>query len=400
MAANPGANERTASQRQQATAGERVHQAVGHARTFWERVTEGERISELWTQFQSEARTSYGLYSREVDWDKVDKSKRWQRPFRAGGALFWAMLMKLTPARRLLLLLAVVAVALDLIPNSERSKEVAIRFPGLAVFALFLLLALELADRVTMKRDLEIAREIQRWLVPEKPPDVPGYDIAFMSRPANTVAGDYYDTIPRGVARNAAVAGGKLLLVVADVAGKSVPAALLMATFQASLRAIEATGAPLDELVQSMNFYVCENSRNGLRFVTSFFAELEPATGAIRYTSAGHHPAMVRRTTGKIDELAQGGMPLGIEFDEKFPSGEAQLGMGEVMFIYTDGLVEAVNSAGAEFGKERLENLLFPCDAKYTAVEVLAHVTRVLDTFVGAERQHDDITCMVVRRAA
>ena len=369
-------------------------------RGFWQRITEGMELSDLWSQFQSEARSSYGLYSREVDWAKIEGSKRWQKPFRTAWALFMAMLMKLTPARRILLLLALLLLPVQFESKHGGDLSVSPGFLSPGVMLLILLIALELADRVTMKRDLEIAREIQRWLVPEKPPEVPGYDIAFMSRPANTVAGDYYDTIPRGVARNAAIAGGKLLLVVADVAGKSVPAALLMATFQASLRAIEATGACLDDLVRNMNFYVCENSRNGLRFVTSFFAELDPASGAIHYTSAGHHPAMVRRTTGKIDELSAGGLPLGIEFGEKFPAGDAQLGAGELMFIYTDGLVEAVNAEGKEFGKDRLENLLFPCDANYSAAEVLAHVTRVLDSFVGSERQHDDITCMVVRRRA
>ncbi len=370
-------------------------------RAFWQRVTEGIKISDLWAQFRTEARTSYGLYAREVDWEEVEKGKRWKRPFRAGGALFWAMLMKLSPARRVMLLAAVasllfVSAQIETRHGSVTFISVGILSPG--VILLFILLALELADRVTMKRDLEIAREIQRWLVPETPPDVPGYDIAFMSRPANTVAGDYYDTIPRGLARNAAAKDGKLLLVVADVAGKSVPAAILMATFQASLRAIEATGTPLGELVRSLNFYVCENSRSGLRFITAFFAELEAGSGEIRYTSAGHHPALVRRAAGEVEELTEGGLPLGIELDEQFPAGQTRLGVGDILFIYTDGLVEAVNAKQEEFGKARLTDVLRPCDGTNTAAEVLARVTRVLDGFVGAAPQHDDITCMVVRR--
>jgi phosphoserine phosphatase RsbU/P len=268
--------------------------------------------------------------------------------------------------------------------------------PG--VLLLFLLLTLELADRVTMKRDPEIAREIQRWLVPEKPPEVSGYDIAFFTRPANTVAGDYYDTIPRGAARGAATKDGNLLLVVADVAGKSVPAALLMATFQASLRAIEATGGSLGELVRNLNDYVCENSQNGLRFITAFFAELEPAGGELRYTSAGHHPALIRRATTEVEELREGGLPLGIEREEKFPACQTRLAPGDLLLIYTDGLVEAVNAPGEEFGRSRLASVLAGCDAALAATEILAHITRVLDGFVGAARQQDDITCMVVRR--
>jgi len=396
VSTNPSAS----AQQQQPSPG-RASRAATATRSFWQQVTEGIEVSQLWKQFQAEARTSYGLYSREVDWEAIEKGKRWQRPFRAAGALFWAMLMKLSPARRLLLLAAVAALLFFSLEVETRHGGVLIISMGIlspGVILLFVLLALELADRVTMKRDLEIAREIQRWLVPEKPPEVAGYEIAFLTRPANTVAGDYYDTIPRG-----AIPGGKagkLLLVVADVAGKSVPAALLMATFQASLRAIEATGTSLRELVRSLNYYVSENSRSGLRFITAFFAELEPSNGGIEYTSAGHHPALVRRATGSVEELSAGGLPLGIEPEEEFPAGNARLGLGELLFIFTDGLVEAVNAQGQEFGKSRLKDLLYPCDGAHTAADVLGHVTKALDGFVGAARQHDDITCMVVRRNA
>ncbi len=383
------------------SAARRAGQSFGRLRLFWERVTEGIQISELWAQFQSEARTSYGLYSRDVDWEAVQRGKRWQRPFRAGGALFWAMLMKLSPARRVLLLLAVATLLLfsfqvETHRGSVVFVSVGILSPG--VLLLFLLLALELADRVTMKRDLEIAREIQRWLVPEKAPETPGLDVAFLSRPANTVAGDYYDVIPRGASRGGSRAGGPLLLVVADVAGKSVPAALLMATFQASLRAIEAGGATLAEIVRNLNYYVCENSQNGLRFITAFFAEYDPAGGGIIYTGAGHHPALVRRADGRVEELTEGGLPLGIETSADFPLARTQLAPGELMFIYTDGLVEAEDDAGREFSRARLADVVRPCDGSESAARVLAHVTGVLDGFVGAARQHDDITCMVVRR--
>jgi len=375
--------------------------AAGRLRTFWQRVTEGIQISDLWTQFQAEARTTYGLYSRDVDWDEVRRGKRWKRPFRAAGALFWAMLMKLSPVRRVILLLAVASLLLFPVHVESDHRSVIFASPGIlapGVLLLFLLIALELADRVTMKRDLEIAREIQRWLVPEKPPAVAGYDIAFLTRAANTVAGDYYDTIPRGAARDSAAQNGHLLLVVADVAGKSVPAAILMATFQASLRAIEATGTPLADLVSGLNAYVCANSQSGLRFITAFFAELEPAAGELRYTGAGHLPALIRRASGEVSELSEGGLPLGIELDEKFPAGRASLAPGDILLIYTDGVVEAVNAQGEEFGRGRLLNALRPCDAANSAAEILSHITHVLDGFVGAAPQHDDLTCMVVRR--
>ena len=223
-------------------------------RDFWQRVTEGITVQVLWSQFMAEARESYSLYSREIDWETLRKERRGRRFRKTTSALFWAMLTKLSPARRVFLLIALffAIVALTrshvVISTSKNTYEAAL--PNnflpvlLAVAALLFLLALELADRVTMKRDLEIAREIQRWLVPESPPEVPGVEIAFVSRPANTVGGDYYDAFLRG-APSSKPNSKRLLVAVADVAGKSVPAALLMATFQASLRTLaEANTSP------------------------------------------------------------------------------------------------------------------------------------------------------------
>ena len=175
----------------------RFFDAIG---TFWQRVTEGIEVQVLWSQFTSEARASYSLYTREVDWDAVRHERRVRRFLKISRALFWAMLMKLSPARRVFLLIALALAVLALTATATiQAGKTTVAVPNnflyvvLAVGALVFLLALELADRVTMKRDLEIAREIQHWLVPSQPPQVPGAEIAFTSRPANTVGGDYYD---------------------------------------------------------------------------------------------------------------------------------------------------------------------------------------------------------------
>src|SRR5215831_19053901 len=162
--------------------------AKGHVATFWERVTDGLELHQLWGQFKSEARASYRLYSADVDWHDIDGKSQGKigRYFRSAWALFQAMLMKLSPARRVLLLFQPSV-------RFSRSRQAEMHLEGLGVVILFVLLAIELADRVTMKRDLEIAREIQEWLVPEHPPEVPGLDIAFATKPQNTVAGDYFD---------------------------------------------------------------------------------------------------------------------------------------------------------------------------------------------------------------
>jgi sigma-B regulation protein RsbU (phosphoserine phosphatase) len=253
----------------------------GRFRLFWERVTEGLELEQLWGQFWSDAKASYDLYSREVDWEEIGRTKRGGRRFwRAAWAVFQAMLMKLSPARRVLLLIAIVLLVVQ--PDVRGGRhEVAFQFGWVGTVTLFVLLALELADRVTMKRDLEIAREIQQRLVPEKAPVVPGFDIAFATRPQNTVAGDYYDAFLRPIPDPSGTQ--PLLIIVADVAGKSVPAALLMATFQSSLRALSATPASLDEMVSGFDRYTRANNMDGRRFTTAFVAQIDPPTHRCNY---------------------------------------------------------------------------------------------------------------------
>jgi phosphoserine phosphatase RsbU/P len=372
-------------------------------RDFWARVTEGLEIAQLWGQFRSEAEASYGLYSKDVDWDEIHRERRrWKRPLLAAWALFQALLMKLSPARRVLLL---VAVALLVIQPEVHTGEGQISFSlgGLGALILFLLLALELGDRITMKRDLEIAREIQQWLVPNHPPHVDGAEMAFATRPQNTVAGDYYDAFTRP-APGDAPGSGSLIIAVADVAGKSVPAALLMATFQASLRALAATPATLDEIVAGLARYARAHSLEGHRFTTAFIAEVDPVTREMRYVNAGHNDPVLRRASGRIERLSIGGQPFGVpsftEHDLPYASGRVQLQPGDLLFVFTDGVVEAVNDTGEEYGEKRLLPCLLSSPQDSSAADVLRRVMLDVNTFVGFARQHDDITCLVLRVTA
>ena len=372
---------------------------------FWQRVTEGIAVQALWSQFISEARASYSLYSREIDWEALRKETRGRRFRKTTSALFWAMLVKLSPARRVFLLIALFFAIVAMsgsqagITISKHHYEVAL--PNnflpilLSVAALLFLLALELADRVTMKRDLEIAREIQRWLVPELPPEVPGVEIAFISRPANTVGGDYYDAFLRP-APSSKPDSKRLLLVVADVAGKSVPAALLMATFQASLRTLAEAHTSLLELVEGLNRYACAHSLGGRRFTTAFFGELEPETRVLSYIRAGHNTPLIRRASGSIERLETGDLPLGIEPDAHFTCGAATMAPRDLLVIFTDGLIEAVNDADQEFGEPRLLDVLKSSDGA-GAQGTLKNLLSAVDAFVGQARQHDDLTCLLLR---
>jgi len=257
---------------------------------------------------------------------------------------------------------------------------------------MFVLLVLEVADRVVMKRDLQIAREIQMWLLPVNPPPVPGLEIAFATRPANTVAGDYYDVFPRTHAQGA---NQTYLLAVADVAGKSIPAALLMATFQASLKTLSATACPLRDLVERMNDYVCTNSQSGLRFTTAFLGEFDPQSRALTYINAGHNAPVLRRSSGTIERLDMGGLPLGIQEGSAYQTGSTRIERNDWLVIFTDGVIEAVNHRSEEYGEHRLLWVLNHGLGNPPA-QLLSRIMADLDFFVGTTPQHDDITCMLL----
>src|SRR6266852_2954827 len=319
-------------------------------RNFWQRVSEGRQIEDLWTQFAADARASYSFYDTDVDWDEIKKLPRRRRPLRV-------------------------------------AKE----FLSSVVF--LLLLSLELADKVTMKRDLEIAREIQTWLVPSFPPEVPGAEIAFASRPQNSVAGDYYDAFFPTVA---AADGGKLMRVIADVAGKSIPAALLMATLQASLRTIAGEGASLADLVLRLNRYACAHSLDGRRFTTAVLAEYEPTTRRLNYVNAGHNAPILRRANGDMEKLDIGGLPLGIQSAEAYETSVKDLRPGDALIFFTDGVVEAFDESGQEFGDARWLAAIRDLP-EVSAQDSLQFLMTRVDAFVGATRQSDDITCMIFR---
>jgi sigma-B regulation protein RsbU (phosphoserine phosphatase) len=363
-------------------------------RGFWQRVSEGSELNELWAQFTADARASYGFYGKDVNWDEVEALPHWRRPLFIAKQFFWALMMKLSPARRVLLL---VALALFILSSVRARVGDAFvfdaKFEWLSALLLLLLLSLELADKVIMKRDLEIAREIQMWLVPSEPPVVPNAEIAFATRPQNSVAGDYYDAFYPTVG---AAEGGKLMLVIADVAGKSVPAALLMATMQASLRTVAGEDAPLEVLVPRLNRYASAHSLDGRRFTTAVLAQYEHSEGALTYVNAGHNAPVLRRVDGTLEELDKGGLPLGIEATAAYETGSAMLRPGDVLIFFTDGCIEAFNAEGEEFGGRRWLAAIRELPAG-SAQESLAFLMKRVDEFVGATRQADDITCMVFR---
>jgi sigma-B regulation protein RsbU (phosphoserine phosphatase) len=367
-------------------------------RQFWQRVTEGLEVSQLWSQFETEARSSYRLYSRDVAAKTPEGLTRRGHHLHVVKEFFWAVLEKLSPARRVLLLVALVMLVF---PSSGFSYhdaghqlhvvEFDVHFFG--GLLMFVLLILEIGDRVVMKRDLQIAREIQTWLLPGAPPQIPGISVAYTTRPANTVAGDYYDVFPRPGTTNEE---NRVVFAVADVAGKSIPAAMLMATFQASLKTLSTAQVALPELVANMNKYACSNSQGGLRFITAFLAEYDAARRVFHYINAGHNNPILRRSNGAIERLDVGGLPLGIQPEAKYESASITLAPGDWLIIFTDGLVEAENAHQEEYGENRLLSAL-EAGVSATPKGLLEQLMANLDLFVGATPQHDDVTCLLVK---
>jgi sigma-B regulation protein RsbU (phosphoserine phosphatase) len=367
-------------------------------RRFWQRVTEGLELTQLWSQFETEARSSYRLYSRDVAAKTPEGLTKRGHRLHVVKEFFWAVLEKLSPARRVLLLVALIMLVFPTSGSSYRGSDHEVHVFELDLhfwggLLMFVLLMLEIADRVVMKRDLQIAREIQTWLLPGAPPQIPGISVAYATRPANTVAGDYYDVFPRPGRTNEE---NRVVFAVADVAGKSIPAAMLMATFQASLKTLSTAQVVLPELVANMNKYACSNSQGGLRFTTAFLAEYDAARRVFYYINAGHNNPILRRSNGSIERLDVGGLPLGIQPEAKYESASVTLAPGDWLIIFTDGLVEAVNARDEEFDEPRLLAAL-RTGASGTPQQLLDRLMADLDLFVGTTPQHDDVTCLLVK---
>jgi sigma-B regulation protein RsbU (phosphoserine phosphatase) len=195
------------------------------------------------------------------------------------------------------------------------------------------------------QRELEEARLIQRGLLPTALPQVPGLRIASSWQPANGVGGDCFDALAFGA--------GALGLSIADVAGKGVPAALLMSNLQAAVRAFAQDGAAPASVCASVNRLLCRNMASG-RFVTFCYARLDIAARKLTYANAGHNPPLLVRTDGRVETLAPGGTVLGVFTESAYEQGEFAIAAGDRLVFYTDGITEGRNASGEEYGEDRL----------------------------------------------
>jgi sigma-B regulation protein RsbU (phosphoserine phosphatase) len=248
-------------------------------------------------------------------------------------------------------------------------------------------LHLELVEKQRMERELQLGREIQSRLMPSPPSDVMATDLAAMSLPCYEVGGDYYDFLE--------LPFGDLLIVIADVSGKGVSAAIIMSSVQAALRMAAPIESDLPMLVARLNALIFRSAK-GSKYVTAFIGRYTPSTGALTYVNAGHNPPFII-DKGTVQRLDSTGKPIGILPDSPFACATATLAPGATLFLYTDGLNEATDPQDEELGNERLENLITraaDAPARIMASQVLDAVT----TFEAGTHANDDKTVVVVRR--
>jgi Serine phosphatase RsbU, regulator of sigma subunit len=247
---------------------------------------------------------------------------------------------------------------------------------------------LETVEKKKIEKELELASDIQRRLLPATLPAVAGYDVAADTRPARHVGGDYYDAIQR--------AGGRIVYCVADVSGKGIAASLLMSNFQASLRALLSIGVPLLEVVTRMN-NLMHASTAANKFVTAIFVDVDPASGHARVVNAGHNDGVVLRADGTAERLKAGGLAVGLMPGRTYTETEWQLARGDLVALYSDGVTEANDPEENEYSIERLIELLR--EARTTSAGEIVRATYAsVDAFAATAPQYDDITMMVVVR--
>lgn len=359
--------------------------------------------------FTDDTRDAYRYFTRGQDDDRYAGLPLWKSgPLRLR-EFFIAFTLRLSPARRALyvgaLIIALVGIirlfrgfsSVD-IPFGVPFMQVGVLMPVwadgtlallISLFLVNLLILLEVADRLSLKGELEVAREIQLAMLPTGTYRAGDIEICGVTRPANTVGGDFYDVLP--------LRDGRIIVALGDVAGKGSPAALLMALLLAVLRTLVDEDLDPPALTERLNVQICRHSPSS-RFITLFYAVYSPATGGLTYVNAGQNPPMIRRRDGRYERLGSTGVALGMFEHSKFSSVETVLAPGETLVMYSDGITEAEDPAGRPFEESGLETVV-ERHALEGPAEIGLQVLKAVEGHAKASRFIDDLTILLVKRA-
>lgn len=367
---------------------------------YWESLRElftrdvtGEGFREL---LQNDPRETLRYFTREIDFDALRPRPWYERYPQGAWRVFQALAFRLSPARRVLFAAAVPLLALGWLrailarlgSGSLLSPPVLLEWMLAAGTVVLFLLAVELRDKLLLKGDLEIARQIQFGLLPFEPFHRPGASVEAAMRTANTVGGDYFDVIELPDAR--------LSIVLGDVAGKGMPAALLMALLQGSLRTLLTAGLRGAALIERLNAHLFANIPAN-RLITLFYSELDPLAGTLTYVNAGHNFPYVLRRAGGLERLPATAPALGVVETAEVVEQGLSLEPGDRLFAFTDGVTEAFDPAEQEYGEERLERVLAG-SATLSARALLEAVEADVVDFARTSRFRDDMTTLVLTR--
>lgn len=303
--------------------------------------------------------------------------------------LLKSLYFKLTPARRILFLIACILLwgGTSNIGHDRVQIQIDVGFIGVAL--LLLILMLELMDKLLARDELEAGRAVQLALMPSHAPVVVGWDTWLYTRSANDVGGDLVDYLEVGPER--------LGVMLGDVAGKGLPAALLMAKLQATLRALVSGAGSLSELGVETNRIL---NRDGLpnRFATLIYVEIAPGSGHVRLLNAGHMPPLLLRSS-RLEVMPSGSIALGMMPDSTYVEQDVDLEIGDMFVVYSDGITEAMDAHDDFYGDDRLRVALQPCRER-TAAQAGEAVLASVDAFVGSARVHDDMSLIILKRIA
>lgn len=363
--------------------------------SFFREYTEGMSSRDVQRLFDRDAARAYAVLTREHS-DRPEPEKGLKRFLYRAKLAFLGLSYKLSPPRRMLFAGSLVAFLLGILSDSgvvyssEKLRvtlDLAPFWFAVSLGSMIYLLALELVEKVRVRDELEVARELQSDLMPHVLPNVPGYLFAHSWRTANEVGGDYYDVkhLP----------DGRVALVVGDASGHGMAAGLVMAIADATLETAQDLDPTPERTLTLLNRTLCRTG-NKRTFMSVFYALLDPETGRLDYVCAGHPFPLLRREGGAVEELGCGGFPLGIREPLEFARQTVTLNPGDVLLMYTDGLPEAVDPQGRlAFGYERIESAL---KLGGTPQNIHDGILRGFDHHVGEESIRDDITLVVIAR--
>jgi phosphoserine phosphatase RsbU/P len=382
----------------------RVSEHRAQARAFAE-ATKDLKKGDLQRLFTRDAREAYEFFSRGIDRTGLEKMPWHVRSWMHLRLFFMAFTRRLSPGRRILYISALGLSLLGLLKMFRISMyRVPVDVPGLASipvpglqegtiplvlgFVLFnLLVMLEVAERLSLKHDLNVARDIQLAMLPQGTYNGPGAEVHGETRPANTVGGDFYDLIP--------LPDGRLVVALGDVAGKGSPAALLMAILLASMRTlVDEQFEPVPLLVR-LNAQVLRHAPRS-RFVTLFFGIYEPG-GRLVWVNAGQTPPRLRRADGRIESLPATGLALGMFESATYEAQATMLGPGDLLVAYSDGITEAENDEARQPFDEAGLDAVLAKSASGTTPEISRAIFDAVAAHIGQSRVADDLTVLVVK---